>query len=246
MITRIAAIAGSVFADAIRRRIVLLIGFFGFVLAVAIPSLPSYGFGVEGGVFREVALALTYAAAVVLALVLAANRVPGEIERRTLYNVLAKPVHRAEYLAGTWAGVVAVLGVMIAGFTVVEQAIGWFAYDRQFMWILWEGALAIWMECSVLAAFAVAVSAAAGPVVVVIASAALLFIGHARDGVLGSDAPALARALYPSLDTFNIISPVAHGSGVGGAYIAGMLVSFVGWVGVLLLLGAVILRRRDL
>lgn len=246
MMTRVVAIAGSVFADAIRRRIVLLIGFFGFVLAVAIPSLPSYGFGVEGGVFREVALALTFAAGVVLALVLAANRVPGEIERRTVYNVLAKPVHRVEYLVGTWAGVVAVLGVMIAGFTVVEQAIGWFGYGHQLMWILWEGALAIWMECSVLTAFAVAVSAAAGPVVVVIASAAMLFIGHARDGLLGLDAPAVARALYPSLDTFNIISPVAHGAGVGAAYIGGMVLSFAGWIGILLLIGGAIFRGRDL
>jgi hypothetical protein len=52
--------------------------------------------------------------------------------------------------------------------------------------------------------------------------------------------------VYPSLDTFNIINPVAHGSGVGLDYMGGMLLAFVGWAGVLLLLGVLAFDGRDL
>ena len=245
MIGRLAAIAGSVFMDAIRRRIVIVVGFFGAVLAFMIPSLPSYGMGVVVGVYREVSLALTFAASLVLVLALAANRVPSEIERRTVYNVLAKPVHRLEYLVGTWLGVFAVMGSAIAAFTVIEQVVGLVRYQDA-MWRLWEGALAIWLETGAIGAIAIAVSSVTGSVVVVVASLTMVFIAHSRDSVLGPGSPTLARALYPSLDTFNVIGPVAHGSGIGLAHIGGMFVSFVGWVGVLLILGVLGFSRRDL
>ena len=97
------AIAGSVVADALRRKVVYIVLAFAAFMAVSIPRLPSYGVGVDEAVFREVALALMYAAAVVVVLSLSANRIPGEVERRTVYNVLSKRVHRWEYLAGTIA-----------------------------------------------------------------------------------------------------------------------------------------------
>jgi ABC-type transport system involved in multi-copper enzyme maturation permease subunit len=101
MIRRILAIAGAVFLDAVKRRIVYLIGFFGVVMALAIPALPSYNVGVQASVYREIALALTFVAALALTMTLSANRIPGEIERRTVYGVLSKAVGRWEYVVGT-------------------------------------------------------------------------------------------------------------------------------------------------
>jgi Cu-processing system permease protein len=200
---------------------------------------------VVAGVYREVALALTFAAGLVLALALAANRVPAEVERRTLYNVLAKPVRRLEYLIGTWLGVIAVMAAVIAGFTVMEQVVGLVRYQDA-MWLLWQGAFAIWLELGVVSALTVALSGRTGPIVVVVAALTFLFAGHARDSLLGADGSPMVRAIYPSLDTFNIINPVAHGAGVGIDYLAGMLLAFVGWAGVLLLLGVLAFEGRDL
>ncbi len=245
MTRRILSLAGAVFADAIRRRIVIVVVLFAALLALAIPSLPSYGLGVVEGVYREVALALTFVGALVLTLALAANRIPDEIERRTIYNVVSRPVGRWEYLVGTWLGVVAVMAAVIAGFTAIEQVLGLLHYQDP-MWRLWQGSLAIWMEMGVVAALCIAVSAVTGPVVVVVSAVALLFIGHSRDSALGAAPSTLLKAVYPSLDTFNVINPVAHGTGVDAAYLAGMTLAFVGWCGVLLLLGATVFRRRDL
>jgi hypothetical protein len=89
------------------------------------------------------------------------------------------------------------------------------------------------------------VSATAGAVVVVVAALTMLFIGHARDAVVGTG-PSALRTFYPTLDTFNVINPVAHGSGIDAAYGAGMLLAFAGWVGLLLLLGVFLFERRDL
>lgn len=243
MSRRVFAIAASVLADALRRKIVYVVLLFAAVMAAAIPMLPSYGVGVEGAVFREVALTLSYVAALIVVLALSANRVPGEIERRTVYNVLSRSVRRWEYLFATWIGVAATMAAVLAAFGAVVFALGWVVYGEP-MWQLWQGIAALWMESSVIAAACIAVSATAGPVVVATAALAFVFIGHARSGILAPDQ--VLWRLYPSLDAFNIINPVAHGSGVGVTYFLSMTLVFAAWAGALLLVGALLFERRDL
>lgn len=245
MTGRIAPIAWAVVADSVRRKVVYVVLIFAGLLALAIPSLPDYGLGVESAVFREVALALAYVTALVVTLSLAANRVPGEVERRTVYNVIGKRVARWEYLVGTWLGVFLVVGGVVAAFTVIEQVIGFVTYGEA-MWRLWQGALAVWLEMGVVAAFSVAVSAVAGPVVVITATLAALFVGHARSTLLGGEGALALQPFAPSLDAFNVVNPVAHGSGVPLLYIASMLVVFAGLTGISLIAGSVLFGRRDL
>ncbi|MBU4557481.1 MAG: hypothetical protein KJ747_11490 [Actinobacteria bacterium] len=243
MITRITAIASAVFLDAMRRKVVWVVLLFSAVLAVAIPALPSYGAGVVQAVYREVALALVYAALVAVTLALAANRVPGEIERRTIYNVLARGVPRWEYLVGTWAGIVVTVGIVGLSFAAVAIGVGFVTYGTV-MFTLLEGVFAIWLEAGVLAAFCMAVASVSGAVVVSVASLAFLFVTHARAGLFTPDT--LGWKLYPSLDTFNIITPVAHGSGVSAGYLLLAVVVFAAWSGILLLISSAAFARRDL
>lgn len=245
MIGRILPIAFGVVADSLRRKVVYVVLVFAGLLAFAIPSLPDYGLGVESAVFREVALALAFVTAIVVTLSLAANRIPAEVERRTVYNVVAKSVSRSEYLVGTWLGVFLVAGGALAAFTVVEMVVGYLTY-REIMWQLWQGALATWLEMGVVAAIAVAVSAITGPVVVVTATLAVLFIGHSRSTLLGGEGAMALAPFYPSLDAFNVVNPVAHGSGVPPLYIASMLAVFAGFTGIALIVGSVLFSRRDL
>lgn len=240
---RVYAIAASVVSDALRRKVVYVVLLFAAVMSAAIPLLPSYGVGVIGSVYREVALTLTYVATMIVVLALSASRVPGEIERRTVYNLLARPVHRYEYVLGTWLGIVTTMAGVVVAFGAVIFAAGWLIYGVP-MWTLWQGVFSIWLEAGVVAAFCLAVSVAAGPVVVAVAALAFLFVAHARSGLLTPADP--AWRLYPSLDTFNIINPVAHGAGVAPMYLLTMLLVFVGWVGVLLLISSAVFERRDL
>ncbi len=245
MIQRVWPIAVAVMADSLRRKVVYVVLVFAALLVVAIPVLPDYGLGVQSAVFREVALALAYATGLVIALSLAANRIPSELEKRTVYNVLSKGVSRWEYLVGTWLGILGVMAGAIAAFTIVEMVVGYFTHG-EVMWLLWEGALATWLEMGVISAFAVAVSSVAGPVVVVAASLAAIFIGHSRSALLGGEGALAFEPFVPSLDAFNVVNPVAHGSGVPFIYLVSMVVVFVGLVGVCLSIGVFLLGRRDL
>lgn len=241
---RVLAVAQAVVSDAIRRRIVWVVVLFSLVLAGAIPMLPSYGVGVEGAVYREIALAMTYVAAMVVALVLSVARIPVEIERRTLYSALAREVRRWEYVLGTWLGIFLTLGAAMAAFGAIVFGVGWAVYHEP-MWQLWQGVLAIWLETGVIAAFCVAVSTVTVPVVASVAALAFLFITHVRTGLLVGPENPIWR-FYPSMDAFNIIAPVAHGPGVSLLYVVTMIAVFIGWAGVLVVLGALGFARRDL
>jgi len=239
------AIASSVIADAVRRKVVWVVLLFAAVLALAIPSLPSYGMGVVGAVFREVAIALMYAAAFVVALALSATRVPAEVDRRTVFNVLSRDVRRWHYIVGSWLGMFAVVGASLAAFTVVAIVVGQITYGRM-MFVLVEAAIAVWLEMGAIMAFTVMMSTRFGVVTSVVAALTFVFVGHSVGSLLPRSAEGTAPWYVPTLDIFNVINPVAHGSGYGLAYAFSMLLAFVAWAGLLLIAASALFDRRDL
>ncbi|MBC7266981.1 MAG: hypothetical protein H5T75_08450 [Coriobacteriia bacterium] len=238
-------VAKAVFFDSIRRRILLAVLVFAGVMVALIPSLPDYGLGVEKAVFGEIALAVTFIASLVVTLGLSVTRVPSEVERRTVYAVLARPVARWQYLVGTWLGTFAMVGVLVGAFAAVDVAVGAAVYGT-WLWKLAIGALGIWLEMGVVAAFGIAVSTVVSPVTAIVAEAAFLFVGHSKATLVGEEGALALKAFYPSLDAFNVVAPVTHGNGVPPLYLASMVVVFVGFVGVLLVIGAALFGGRDL
>lgn len=239
------AIAAAVVADAGRRKVVWVVLVFAAILAIAIPALPSYGEGVAPAVFREVSIALIYTAALIVALALSVMRIPAEVERRTVFNIVTRDVRRWQYVAGTWIGMFAVLGLVIAAFTVATVGIGALNY-QEVMWRLLEASFAVWLEIGVIMAFAVMLSCAFGPVTASVGALAFAFIGHSIVGLMNLPVTARAPWYIPGLDVFNVINPVAHGSGYGPLYAGSMLVVFTAWVLLLLLGGSALFARRDL
>ncbi|MCL4554513.1 MAG: hypothetical protein M1617_03510 [Actinobacteria bacterium] len=243
MLARVLAIAMAVILDAMHRKLIYVIALFAVVMMLAIPMLPSYGQGIVEGVFREVALALTYIFAMVIVVALSATRMPSEIERRTLYPVLARGVGRGEYIFGTWLGTIAVLAATLLALGVVTIVLGYFNYG-ELMPVLLSGVLAIWFEAGVIAAFCVLVATMAGPIVTSVAALAFLFAGHVRSVLL--DPGTLLFTLYPSLDTFNVINPVAHGTGYSLFYGLTMLAFWAIYSAICLAVATFSFTRRDL
>lgn len=243
--SKVFAIASAVVADAARRKVVWVVVVFAGLLAIAIPALPSYGEGVAPAVFREVSIALMYAAALVVALALSVTRIPSEVERRTVFSIVTRDVRRWQYVAGTWIGMFAVIGLVIAAFTVASVGIGALTY-QELMWRLVQASFAVWLEMGVIMAFAVMLSCLFGPVTSAVGALAFAFIGHAIVSLMNLPEDARAPWYIPGLDVFNVINPVAHGTGYGPIYALSMVVVFAAWVALLLAGGSALFAGRDL
>jgi ABC-type transport system involved in multi-copper enzyme maturation permease subunit len=242
---KLLAISQAVVSDAIRRKVVWVVVVFTALLAIAIPGLPSYGLGIVDGVYKQVSIALMWVAALIVALSLSATRVPVEVERRTVFNIVARDVRRWQYVVGTWLGMFFVLGLVLVAFCAGTIAVGWFTYGHP-MFVLFEAAFAVWLEIGVIMAFTVMLSTLFGPVTSVVGGLALAFVGHAVVAFLHLPETQRAPAWFPSLDVFNVINPVALGNGIQLVYLVAMVVAFLGWVTLFMIGGSLMFGGRDL
>lgn len=242
---RLLAIAAAVITDAVRRKVVWLVLLFSALLAFVIPSLPSYGVGVVAAVYREVSIALMFVAGLTVGLALACTRVPSEVERRTVFTVLARDVSRWQYVAATWVGMLGVVGLVLACYTAVAIVIGFFVY-HQVMLVLLEATLAVWLESGVVMAMAMLVASRFTAVTNLVAAFTFVFIGHSMTSFVGGAENAASLWWLPSLDAFNVINQVAHGGGYGPIYALSMLGVFAGWSAVLLAIASALFTARDL
>jgi len=108
------AIALNTFREAIRDRILYGFLFFALVLIVFSLVLGQLSLGEQGRVTIDVGLAGISLFSVLMSIFLGISLLHKEIEKRTIYPVLAKPVSRAAYLLGKFLGLAATMVVQIA------------------------------------------------------------------------------------------------------------------------------------
>ena len=124
-VSRLWALAMQTFRESVRRRVLLLIpgamalivviGLFHHAPASAAQSLQDVGFQV-GELHQDIGLCITTSSALTLLLMilLSAFAFPREIESRTIYSLLTKPVTRLEVFLGKTLGLWMVAGVILA------------------------------------------------------------------------------------------------------------------------------------
>jgi ABC-type transport system involved in multi-copper enzyme maturation permease subunit len=114
MLTRVAVIALNAYREAVRARI--LHGLFALALATAAYALVvgAYASHSRLRVVSDLGAASTSLYAVVVAVVLGATSLYRELELKTIFPILTRPIRRAEYLVGKLLGIVLTLAVFIA------------------------------------------------------------------------------------------------------------------------------------
>jgi Cu-processing system permease protein len=111
---RIAAIASNTYREAVRARI--LLGLAALALATALYSIAVGEFALKNAprVVADLGAASISLYAIVVAVVVGATSLYRELEQKTIFPILARPILRAEYLVGKYAGTLLTLAVFIA------------------------------------------------------------------------------------------------------------------------------------
>ncbi|HRJ27184.1 MAG TPA: ABC transporter permease [Fimbriimonadaceae bacterium] len=113
------SIAGTTIGEAVRRRILLIILFIGVLFLAIAPGLGALTARQETSILRGMTLSIILLTSAVIAIVLTMYMIPNEIERRTIYTILCKPVQRWQFYLGKYLGAVGALGLMMALMTAV-------------------------------------------------------------------------------------------------------------------------------
>src|SRR6188508_2669037 len=111
---RIAAIAFNTYREAVRARI--LLGLFALALATALYSIAVGEFALKNAsrVVADLGAASISVYSIAVAIIIGATSLYRELEQKTLFPILARPVRRAEYLVGKYAGTLLTITVFIA------------------------------------------------------------------------------------------------------------------------------------
>ena len=107
--SRILAIAGNTFTDQVRQKVFLFLLIFSLMVIGCSAFLARFSFQEEFQMLKDVALGAMSLFLSFLAILATAMLLPRDLEDRTIFTILSKPVPRHEYLLGKLLGVLAML-----------------------------------------------------------------------------------------------------------------------------------------
>jgi len=255
---RISAIARNAFREALRDRVLYNLVLFVLLLTAAAIFIGELSGGQERKIIVDLGLSAMLLFGVFIAIFVGVGLVYKEIERRTLYAILAKPVGRGEFLLGKYLGLSLTLlvNVLIMG---VGLSLALIFVKRGFDPLvirIWPAILLIYVELTILTGVALFFSSFSSPALSALLTFFVFVIGHFSADLktlahsMGS-APArwLFAGLYyllPNLANYNIITPAAHGVSPDPASVLMAIVYGLVYVGVLLAATTLVFRRRNL
>lgn len=109
--TRVWLVAWHVFKEGVRDRVLLAIVAFALLLVCASVLIGQITAGQDLKIIKDIGLATLELAGVLMAVFIGVGLVSREIERTSIYSLLAKPVHRWEFVAGKYLGLVGTIAV---------------------------------------------------------------------------------------------------------------------------------------
>lgn len=227
MNARIGYIASNTFREAVRDRVLYNLIAFALLLSGAAIFVGQISIEIEKLVVINLGLTAVSLFGVVIAIFIGIGLVSKEIEKRTLYTVLSRPVRRWEFIVGKFFG--------LSGTLVVNtfcMAIGVFAallyVSHKFMRadaLIFVALYFIVLQFLIICALALLFSSFSSPLLSAVFSFSLFVIGSFAEDLRGFAGMAhgitrwLATAvayLVPNFSAFNVISSVAHEHPVAG------------------------------
>jgi ABC-type transport system involved in multi-copper enzyme maturation permease subunit len=261
VIGRIYAIALNTFREAIRQRVlygilVVVVGFNLFAIVLGEMSLHE-----EARVARDVGIAGVSLFGAITAIILGVSLLYGEIQKKTLYTILAKPIERHEFVLGKYLGMATTLTLLVVLFAVAMVGLLWLQ-DVEATPALAKAVILAYQEVLIVAAVAVFFSSFSTPFLSGIFTFAVFFVGRVTPEMRGAveqsklgwvrDVCGLALKVLPDFHVFSISGGVVegehvsiHSDFVAWSYVGTATAYALFLIACLLVLSAVIFSRRS-
>lgn len=248
---RIGTIALHTFKEAVRDKVLYSLIVFALLLIGAAILFGQISVGIDQIILINLGLSSISVFGVLMAIFIGIGLVSKEIERRTLYNILSKPVRRVEFIVGKYCGLLLTLlvntAIMTAGFYLA------LLYENRTLNASDLGPLVavylILLELALVVGIALFFSCISTPVLSAVFTFCLYVIGNFLDEIkflgqetknwLISHVTAVLYYALPNFSNFDVISRTAHGERITGAIVS--LNSFYALLYVAILLSGSIL-----
>lgn len=251
---RVWTISINTVREALRHRVLYVLLAFALTMIAAGLVLSTLSYVERDRILQDLALGALRLFGAAIAIFVGVGLIHKEIDRRTIYTILSKPVSRTEFLLGKYLGLVLTLWLQVAvmglGFAVVSvvadaplnaghaAAVGLAA-----------------VELTLIVAMVTVFSAFTTPLLASLYTSGLYVVGHltrdlrelgaASDSEMVKSATVWLHRVLPDLEAFNLTIPAVHGLPIGTAEVGMPVVYGFFYVLALLAVAAWILERRD-
>jgi len=252
---RIATLAGTTVREAVRNRILYTLLFFAVVLIATGVLVSTLSYVERERIVQDVGFAAVRLFGVGIAIFVGVGLIHGEVERRTVYTILSKPLSRAEFLLGKVAGLVVVtwmlVAVMAAAFAVVSLLVGAPVDGAHAAAFLLFG-----VELLVVVSVASLFSSFSTPFLSALFTVGIWLVGHATRDLrhLGEQSDSAAveavtlwlHRLLPDLESLNLTIEAVHGLAIPASELGWALATGLLWSSALVTAAVIVFSRRDL
>ena len=230
MTSRLSAITLNTFREAVRDRVLYNLVLFVFLLVASAPIISQISIGMEKLMLVNLGLSSISLFGVIIAIFVGIGLVSKEIEKKTLYTILSRPVRRWEFIAGKYLGLLLTLVVNAVLMTVgFYLALSIFTNGlKRADGLLLVAIYFVVLQFMMMVAITLLFSTFSSPIFSAIFAFALFVIGTFGNDLRnfasmskGATKWLATGAAYivPNFASLNIISQAAHDQGVSGSLI---------------------------
>lgn len=258
---QIFAIATTTVGEAIRRKVLLVILLIAMLLLSIIPALGVLSTRSEMTTMISTIYFVIRATSALIAIVLTIYMIPNEIERRTIYTILCKPVQRWQFLVGKYLGSVMALALMMGIMTILALIV-FYVFRKPDIAKVIEVAkqpMLYLIEMSLLSAIAIFFSTFVAPLVNFFISIGLWLMGTVLNPLYESFAtnpttPPMMKSLarfitgvFPNFSNYDVKNSIMHTSVIQNefSFYIGTVGYGIMYISILLIAGVLIFDRRE-
>ncbi len=247
-------VAGNTFKETVRDKILYNLVFFAILLIGASVLLGTLTMGEQSRIINDLGLAAINLVAVIIAIFVGIGLVTKEIDRRTIYTILARPITRVQFILGKYLGLAFIVVVNIAIMFAMFLGTVWVSGNIIYM-SLFQAVGLILVETLLVMAIAMFFSTFSSSTLSATMTLGLYVIGHLTSDLKGiaeksqnQVTEAVMTALYylcPNLELLNIKGQAAAGVQVSLVYQSMATVYGLLYAALLLVAACLVFQRRD-
>jgi ABC-type transport system involved in multi-copper enzyme maturation permease subunit len=255
---RAGVVALNTFREAVRDRVLYNLVFFALLMMAAAVVVGQISIDIEQTVIVSLGLSAISLIGLLIAIFLGVALVSKEMDKRTLYALLAKPVRRWEFLLGKFGGLVLTLAVntaaMALGLLLVMLYVK-HTLERSDAVVL-VAVYFILLKLALIVALALLFSCFTTPLLAILFTVGLYIVGlyvqELRNMPVEVLSPAMAAFtkwlsyLLPNFENYNVMALAAHGRAVPGVLIQQNTLYTVVYCTIVLTAAAAVFSRRNL
>ena len=255
---RIGVVALNTFREAVRDRVLYNLVFFALLMIAAAILMGQISIGIEQSVIVSLGLSAISVIGLLISVFIGVALVSKEMDKRTLYALLSKPVRRWEFLLGKFGGLVLTLAVNTAA-----MALGLILAMLYVKHVLSAGDATvlvavyfIWLKLALVVALSLLFSCFTTPLLAILFTAGLyiagLYVQELRDLPVAVMSPGMAAFtkwlsyLLPNFENFNVMAMAAHGRVVPGSLILHNTLYALVYCAIVLTAAVAVFSRRNL